>query len=402
MLSVLTQRRNDAPQWLLISSYCLAAFVLLALLALYIIAGYPILLYWLAARWGKPIRKQPHTRKTVSILIAVYNGESVIAEKLRSIVNLDYPKELLEILVLSDGSTDRTSDIAREFAAYGVELIELPHRGKPAALNYGIARSHGEILVLTDARQPLEADSVSHLVACFADPTIGAVSGDLPMRNANTAEQQSTSLYWVIERWIRKNLGRLDSNFGTTGPFYAMRRELAPVMPADTLLDDMYLPLAGFFRGYRIVVDEQAIAWEQAFSVKGEFRRKMRTLAGNYQILRFYPLLSMRNRLLFHFLSYKMGRLALPWILLALLAVSFGLAWPWNAIMAGLQALFYLLALADLIIPSDTVLKRVSSPARAFVNLMAAAAMAVCVFFLPPERIWKPTEASAARDQNRE
>ncbi len=383
------------------SSFCVAAFLVLAVLAFYILAGYPILLYWLAKHWGKPIHKQPQAAKTVSILVAVYNGESVIREKIHSIVSLDYPKELLEVLVISDGSNDRTNAIVREFAADGVELIELPHGGKPAALNFGIARSHGEILVLTDARQPLEPDSVSHLVACFSDPTIGAVSGDLPMRNANTAEQQSTSLYWVIERWIRKNLGRLDSNFGTTGPFYAMRRELAPVMPSDTLLDDMYLPLAGFFQGYRIVVDEQAIAWEQAFTVKGEFRRKMRTLAGNYQILRFYPLLTLRNRMLFHFLSYKMGRLALPWILLALLAVSFGLPWPWNAILAGLQAMFYLLALADLIIPTGTLLKRISSPARAFVNLMAAAAMAVCVFFLPPERIWKPTEASAARDHNR-
>ncbi|MGH9641159.1 MAG: glycosyltransferase family 2 protein [Terriglobales bacterium] len=382
------------------SSFFVAAFVLLALLGFYILAGYPILLYWLASRYGKPIRKQPQF-KSVSILIAVYNGEPVIAQKLRSVVALDYPKELLEIIVLSDGSNDRTNAIVREFAPDGIELVELPHGGKPAALNVGIARSKGEILVLTDARQPLEPDSVSHLVACFSDPTVGAVSGDLPMRKGETAEQQSTSMYWVIERWIRKNLGRLDSNFGTTGPFYAMRRELAPVMPSDTLLDDMYLPLAGFFQGYRIVVDEQAVAWEQAFTVKGEFRRKMRTLAGNYQILRFYPLLSFHNRMLLHFLSYKMGRLALPWILVALFVTSFGLPRHWNALMAGIQALFYLLALGDLVIPAGTMLKRVSSPARAFVNLMAAAAMAVCVFFLPPERIWKPTEASAAQDRPR-
>ena len=344
------------------------------------------------------MRKSPQFKR-VSILIAVYNGEAVIADKLRSVAGLRYPRELLEVLVLSDGSTDRTDAIVSGFAADGIELIALPRGGKPAALNAGIARSRGEILVLTDARQTLEPDSVGHLVACFADPSVGAVSGDLPMRESGGAEQGSTSIYWRIERRIRKNLGRLDSTFGTTGPFYAMRRELAPVMPSQTLLDDMYLPLAGYFQGYRIVVDEEAIAWEQEFSLKGEFRRKVRTLAGNYQIMRQYPALLTGNRMLFHFVSYKIGRLALPWILLALFAVSFGLPRPWNLLAAGAQALFYLLALADFRIPARTPLKRLSSPARAFVNLMAAAALAVSVFFVPPHRLWKPTEASAAAEE---
>ena len=144
---------------------------------------------------------------------------------------------------------------------------------------------------MTDARQTLEPDSVSHLVACFADPTVGVASGDLHVLPGQGDEQGSTSLYWRIERWIRINLGRLDSTFGATGPFYAIRRELAPAMPPDTLLDDMFLPLHGFFLGFRCVVDEEAVAWEQGFSIKAEFRRKVRTLAGNYQILRQYPAL---------------------------------------------------------------------------------------------------------------
>jgi cellulose synthase/poly-beta-1,6-N-acetylglucosamine synthase-like glycosyltransferase len=383
------------------SSSFTAAFLLLAFLAVYILIGYPLLLAFLAARFGKPIRKIP-ARKTVSILIAVYNGASVLRPKLESVTALDYPKELLEVLVLSDGSTDATNEIVRDFAGQGIELIELPRGGKPAALSAGIARSKGEILVLTDARQTLEPDSVRQLVACFSDPTVGAVSGDLPMRPGVGDEEGSTSLYWRIERWIRINLGRVDSTFGTTGPFYAMRRELAPKMPPDTLLDDMFLPLHGFFLGYRIVVDEEAVGWEQAFSLKGEFRRKVRTQAGVYQILRDYPaLLGPGNRMWFHFVSYKMGRLALPWILLALFGVSFGLTRPWNFWAVGAQAAFYLLALADFAIPSKTLLKRISSPARAFVNLMAAAALAVSVFFVAPHRLWKPTEASAAKDSSR-
>jgi poly-beta-1,6-N-acetyl-D-glucosamine synthase len=378
-----------------------AAFLLLACLAAYILIGYPLLLAGLAARFGKPIHKSP-VRKTVSILIAVYNGAVVLRPKLESVVALDYPRELLEVLVLSDGSTDGTNEIVRSFEAQGIQLVELPRGGKPAALSAGIARSKGEILVLTDARQTLEPDSVRQLVACFSDPTVGAVSGDLPMRPGVGDEQGSTSMYWRIERWIRINLGRVDSTFGTTGPFYAMRRALAPSMPPDTLLDDMFLPLYGYFQGYRIVVDEAAVAWEQAFSIKGEFRRKIRTQAGVYQILRLYPaLLGPGNRLWFHFVSYKLGRLALPWILLALLGVSFGLPRPWNFWAVGAQASFYLLALADFAIPSKTLLKRISSPARAFVNLMAAAALAISVFFVAPHRLWKPTEASAAKDSSR-
>jgi len=379
-----------------------AAFLLLAFLAAYILIGYPLLLAGIAAAFGKPIRKSP-SRKTVSILIAVYNGAAVLRPKLESVVALDYPKELLEVLVLSDGSTDGTNEIVRAFAGQGIELVELPHGGKPAALSVGIERSKGEILVLTDARQTLEPDSVRQLVACFSDPAVGAVSGDLPMRPGVADEHSSTSLYWRIERWIRINLGRVDSTFGTTGPFYAMRRELAPKMPPDTLLDDMFLPLHGYFLGYRIVVDEEAVAWEQAFSIKGEFRRKVRTQAGVYQILRLYPaLLGPGNRMWFHFVSYKLGRLALPWILLALLGVGFGLSRPWNFWAVGAQAAFYLLALADFAIPSKTLLKRISSPARAFVNLMAAAALAVSVFFVTPQRLWKPTEASAAKDSSRD
>jgi biofilm PGA synthesis N-glycosyltransferase PgaC len=425
-----------------------AAFLLLVFLAVYVLIGYPLVLAGLAARFGKPIHKSgtggadplirscsggggppgppvrlqpkadegvgrgrgrpPHSvlespaSKTVSMLIAVYNGEAVIRPKLESVAALDYPKDLLEVLVLSDGSTDGTNEIVRGFAGQGMELIELPRGGKPAALNAGIARSKGEILVLTDARQTLEADSVSHLVACFADPTVGVASGDLHVLPGQGDEQGSTSLYWRIERWIRINLGCLDSTFGATGPFYAIRRELAPAMPPDTLLDDMFLPLHGFFLGFRCVVDEEAVAWEQGFSIKAEFRRKVRTLAGNYQILRQYPaLLGPGNRMWFHFVSYKVGRLALPWILLALFGVSFGLSRPWNFWAVGAQAAFYLLALADLAIPSKTLLKRISSPARAFVNLMAAAALAVSVFFVAPQRLWKPTEASAAKDSAR-
>jgi len=360
---------------------------------IYVVAGYPLLLRWIAARRAIPVAKQPLT-KTISILIAVHNGEHFLADKLDSVVNLDYPRELMEVYVLSDGSTDGTADVARRYASSGIQLVELPKGGKPVALNAGILRSRGEILVLTDVRQVLERDSVRELIACFADPTIGVVSGDLPMREGIDREESNTSLYWRYEREIRKNLGKLGSTFGATGPFYAIRRELAPVMPVDTLLDDMYLPLAAYFRGYRVIVDEDARAIEYPFSVQGEFRRKVRTLAGNYQIMMQYPaLLSRRNTMLFHFVSYKIGRLLLPWLFLGLLVSSFGLPHPWAAILIGAQVVFYGLAALDLLIPVNSPIKRLSTPARTVVTLLAAAALAVSVFFVPPHRLWIVTQA---------
>jgi hypothetical protein len=173
-----------------------------------------------------------------------------------------------------------------------------------------------------------------------------------------------------------------------------MRRALAPEMPPNTLLDDMYMPLAAYFRGYRVIVDESARAIEYPFSVRGEFRRKVRTLAGNYQIMCQYPaLLTTRNRMLFDFVSYKVGRLLLPWLFLGVLVCSFGLSRPWARIMVGGQVLFYALAAADLLVPEKSAIKRLTTPARTIVTLLAAAALAVSVAFVPPHRLWKVTQA---------
>jgi poly-beta-1,6-N-acetyl-D-glucosamine synthase len=176
-----------------------------------------------------------------------------------------------------------------------------------------------------------------------------------------------------------------------------MRRELAVPIPADSLLDDVYLPLAAFFRGYRLIMEEQARAFDHPTSVKTEFGRKVRTLAGNYQILKHHPgLLSFRNRMLFHYLSYKFARLMLPWMFLLLLVSSFGLPSPWRELVLGAQGFFYLLAGLDFLVSADSVLRRISSPARTVVSMLAAAACAVAVFFVPPQRLWKPTRVRLA------
>jgi poly-beta-1,6-N-acetyl-D-glucosamine synthase len=374
--------------------FCVFAASFLVAAIVYIIVGHPLLLMRLSRTRGRGPDKR-YELKTVSMLICVYNGEKFIADKLESVVSIDYPRELMQVFVLSDGSTDRTAEIARQFSDRGIQVVDLPRGGKPAALNYGLTLCTGEILVITDVRQTLERDSIRELVACFADPTIGVVSGDLPMRKGVDSEESNTSLYWVYEREIRKCLGRLGSTFGATGPFYGMRRALAKPMSPSTLLDDMFLPLNAYFQGYRVIVDETARALEYPFTMKSEFTRKVRTQAGVYQIMQIYPeLLSpKKNPLLFHFVSYKIGRLALPWLFLALLIVSFALPWPYSWAMVAAQLAFYLAAAIDSQLPEGFILKKFTAPARAVVVMLAAAAMAVRVFFVPPEKLWIVTQA---------
>ena len=367
------------------------AFAVLAIL--YVLAGYPLLLAFMANRFVGPTLQKDSQPRTVSFVIAARNGETFLTSKLRSIFDLDYPRELIQIIVVSDGSTDRTVDIVKSFAAEGVELYCLPPSGKCAALNLGISRAKGEILILTDIRQTLERDSLRNIVACFGDPTVGAVSGELSIRRGVTSEEDDTGLYWRYEVFIRKQMSAIDSTFGTNGPFYALRRELAVVIPEDTLLDDVYLPLAAFFRGYRLVIEVSAKAVDYPTDLSSEFKRKVRTQAGLYQILWQYPqLFSSCNRMFFHFFSAKFARLLLPFFLILIAVSSFGLPSPYGALALSGQAAFYLCALADRWIPEGSLVKTLSSPVRTFVVLMVASFMACKIFYRPPRELWKETK----------
>jgi poly-beta-1,6-N-acetyl-D-glucosamine synthase len=242
----------------------------------------------------------------------------------------------------------------------------------------------------------LAPDSLQALVDCFADPTVGAVSGELIIRKGDTQDQSEIGLYWRYESWIRNCLSSIDSIFGATGPFYALRRELAVPIPVDMLLDDMYLPLASFFRGYRLIVEPRARAFDYPTTRDMEFNRKVRTLAGVYQIQTAYPaLLGPGNRMWFHYVSYKLARLLLPWIFVLMFVSSCFLPLPWRWIMLACQALFYLAAALDPVVPANFPLKRISSPARTFVTMMIAAIRAISVFFVPPRSLWKESKVVA-------
>jgi cellulose synthase/poly-beta-1,6-N-acetylglucosamine synthase-like glycosyltransferase len=372
-------------------------FLLSVTLLLYVLFGYPLLLFIRSRGGGQAIRKELQ-RRTVSIVLPVHNGEPWIREKLHSILNLNYPRDLQEIVVISDGSSDRTDEYVRGFESQGVQLIRIPRSGKAAALNAGMERAGGEILFFTDVRQILEKDSLRDLVSCFADPRVGVVSGELVIRSGATRGEEDVGLYWRYEKMIRKRLTRIDSIMGATGAIYAMRRQLAVRLPKNILLDDVYLPLAAFFSGYRLILEENAKAYDYPTSLKVEFRRKVRTLAGVYQIIGAYPaLLSPSNRMWLDFISHKLARLLLPYVLLLIAVSSFGLPDPWRTIMLSGQAVFYALAGLDSWIPERFLLKRISSPIRTFVVLVAAAFCAAAILIVPSSTLWKTTRAGSAK-----
>ncbi len=367
-------------------------FLFTAALIFYILIGYPLLLRLRSS--GPAIASAPQT-PSVTAIVAVKDGAPWLAAKIDSLLALDYPPELFSILVVSDGSTDQTDSIVEGYAGRypNIQLLRVPAGGKCAAISAAVPLTSSELLLMTDVRQILAPNSLRYLTASMADPTVGAVSGEMRIRNPETLEESSVSLYWRFETWLRHSLSRIDSMLGVTGPFYVIRRSLFIPVPSHILLDDMYLPLHAFFRGYRLIAEASAVAWDYPTSLQTEFRRKVRTLAGNYQLLRYYPqLLSpFKNRLWLDYLSYKLGRLILPHLFLLLFVFSFFLPQPWALIVLVPQLSIYALALADRFIPDVSPLKRLCAPAVTFVTMMAAAFCAQSIFFVSPQKLWQPT-----------
>jgi biofilm PGA synthesis N-glycosyltransferase PgaC len=373
-------------------------FVLSACLLLYLLFLYPLLLAVFPWRNRPPIAKDPALLRPVTVLLPVYNGEAFLRKKLESILALDYPRDLLQILVISDGSTDRTDAIADEFSSSGVRLLRVPRGGKAAALNAGIEQARGEILFFTDVRQELAPDSVRHLVACLADPSVGSVTGELHIVKGDSHEEADMGLYWRYEVWARKQMSRIDSIFGATGCIYAMPRKLVQPIPPDTLGDDAAFPLGAFFCGYRMILDPEAKAYDLASPLGSEFERRRRTLAGLWQaVVRRPELLGFRSRMWLHFLSHKVGRLALPWLALAALGSAFWLRSPWREATLGSAVTVTALAAFDSLLPQVWRIKRITSPARTTLVMLAASLCSITVFLVPPQRLWKRTIVGAEK-----
>jgi len=297
----------------------------------YSYVGYPLLLAVVAGLRPSPaVRSSPIT-PSLTVLMVVHNESAALERKLRNCLGLDYPPEALDLLIVSDGSSDGTEAVAARYADQGVRVLLLPGpRGKAACIAEALGHCRGEVVVLCDVRQEIERGALRALVADLADPTVGAVSGELLLRDGGqSAGGSGLSTYWSYEKTVRRLESRIDSVVGATGALYAIRRTLLRPLDPRTILDDVLIPMEAVLAGYRVVFEPRARAWDipPDRSVH-EFRRKVRTLAGNFQLLELRPALAnpRRNRLWWQLVSHKLSRLAVPWCLLLALTVSVVLA----------------------------------------------------------------------------
>jgi cellulose synthase/poly-beta-1,6-N-acetylglucosamine synthase-like glycosyltransferase len=370
------------------------AFWFAACLLLYTYAGYPLWMY-VRSRWQPRPQRQGSIFPTVSIILAVHNGAALLRQRVAHLLSLDYPQDRLEIAIVSDGSTDGTDDILKEFQDPHVKCLRCPvHSGKAAALNLGMQSATGEILLFLDIRPWIESNALQLLISNFEDPRVGCVAGELVLRDDghDAGAKAVGGLYWRYEQWIRSCEAKVDSPLGVYGGFYAVRRKLASALPAGTILDDMLQPFSVIRQGYRSVLDLRARVYDVwPKSLRGEFHRKVRTLAGNFQLIQLAPwLLSRENRLRFELISHKLLRLLVPILLGILLISSAWLAnrsWLYAGACAAQIAFYVLAALgAGRDIP---ILARIAAPASAFCMLNAAVVIGFYKFLFTRGPLWK-------------
>ena len=334
-----------------VTSLIEALFWAAAALTAYVYFGYPLLLAAWARLAPKPVRREAVT-PGVSIVIAARNEAAALDARLENLLSLDYPQDRIQIIVVSDGSTDRTSQILARYRRR-VDSVLLPPGGKANALNAGVAAARHDVLVFTDARQTFAPDALRALVAPLADPAVGGVSGELVL-DCESGVSDSTigdgvGAYWKYEKWLRRQESLIGSTLGSTGAIHALRRDVWKPLPPETILDDVLAPMQAVLAGTRVVFEGAARAYDRTSAEGGaEFQRKTRTLAGNYQILKLQPrlLLPFVNPVWVQFVSHKLGRLVVPYALLAVLLSSAVLAGGsrFYGVIFGLQVIFYGLA----------------------------------------------------------
>lgn len=311
---------------------------------------YPLIVILLSTICKKRIKKEEGYLPKVSLLIAAYNEEKIIQKKIENSLAIDYPKDKLEIIVASDGSTDKTNEIVNNYKDKGVILKELPRAGKITALNKTLPTATGEIVVLSDANTMYKEDAIKKLIRNFADESIGGVSGNVTLMSEKATYGQGESLYGRYEKYIQKKETNLSSIIGVDGAMYAIRKNLFSTIPNDIILDDLVNGMNIAKQGYRVIYEDEAIGYEDtASSNKGEFIRRIRVAGGGFQIIfknQGIPSIT-QPFLLFQFISHKLFRWLTPFFLISLFITNLTLINInifYNFCLI-LQLLFYLFAI---------------------------------------------------------
>jgi len=369
-----------------------------AALIAYTYCGYPLFLWLLSFFYAQPIKRNPYF-PFISIVLVVRDEAARLEAKLRNLSKLNYPADRTEIIVVSDGSTDETNSILAQFATSASRRVILNphHKGKASGLDDAMKAARGDIIVFTDVRQEVDPGAVTLLLENFADPNVGCASGELILGCRNSAESANgLGTYWKLEKRLRQLEAISGSTIGATGAFYAVRRSLFRTLPCDTILDDVYIPMNVVRFGSRVVFDSRARVWDIPDQGRGcEFSRKVRTLSGNYQLLRLAPwLLSSANPARFRFVSHKLTRLLVPFALLALLLSSCFISGPIYRTALALQIGFYALSASAFIIPKHArLLTRIADVASTFVLANTAAVVAFANFVTGRQIVWNSSSS---------
>lgn len=261
-------------------------FWLFIFLIFYAYLGYPLLLVILVVFLRKPVEKRDIT-PSVSLLISAYNEENTIKRKIQNSLSLDYPKEKLEIVVISDASTDRTNDIVFSYLDDGVKLLVQPeHIGKTAGLNQAVLGAMSEIIVFTDATAMLRKDTIRKLVRPFADKTIGLVSATTKyIANTDDEMNDGIDIYSRLEQFVKVKEGEIGSIVGAEGSIFAVRKELYEYLNED-LINDLVIPLQIIRKGFRSIMEKDVMCLEErAPTLKGEYRRQVRITNRSLKVL---------------------------------------------------------------------------------------------------------------------
>ncbi len=313
---------------------------------------------------------------SVTVVLAARNEEGALATRIENLLTQNYPAERLSVVVVCNACTDGTVPAARQIAEQEPRvsvLVSSGEEGKAGALNLGVSHSKGEILVFADCRQRFAPDAVRQLVNALADPGVGAVTGRLVIGAADSAAVQGVGTYWKLESRLRFAQARTGSVMGATGAIYAVRRELYTPVPPNLILDDVFIPMQVVMRGKRVDFRPEAVAYDSASPETGsEFRRKLRTMTGNIELLRVMPqLLSPRGNPHFvRYLSHKVLRVASPIFLLGLVLAGLVLPlWPYGLAAGGVilvlaaGALGLLLPIRPLALPAAFLIVQVAAAA---------------------------------------
>ncbi|MBI3169143.1 MAG: glycosyltransferase family 2 protein [Chloroflexi bacterium] len=337
-------------------------FWLFVFLVVYTYIGYPFLI-WLFARVARGPTTDSSAVPSITLLIAAFNEEKVIAQKIENSLKLVYPRDRFQILVMDDGSEDGTQEIIKSYADRGVELaFNPPRRGKMAAINRAIQQARGEVILFSDASNAYAPDVIQEIAAPFADPRVGAVVGARTIEAGEGGLGESEGLYWKYESFIQRNESLLGCCTGIVGEVFALRRDLFIPPPDGIINDDFFIAMQVAKQGYYVAYAPKARSFESlSLHAQDGIERRKRIVAGRYQAIMHANRLLPWNRplVVWQIISHKFMRPLVPLFMIGalffnLLALIFPvqgglplltLTFPYNWIMFSLQIAFYLLAI---------------------------------------------------------